>query len=1292
MQLPPHFDAPVDGRFLIEHQVGAGASASVYRAFDLALQRPVALKLLTGWAGDHEAHPGLREAALLDGVDHPGIIKIWEAGFLRDLDLPFLAMEWLEGGTLRARHASSPLSTRQVTALGALTARALQAAHAAGIVHRDLKPENILLRGSFEPNFGAELGMEPVLIDFGIASREANSELSGTPAYMSPEQARGDGSVDARSDLYSLGATLFELLVGRPPHQGQSAIATLARLATTPAPRMSLFRPDLPSRLDEVVDLLLRTDAAHRPASAAEVEARLLECLDDEAPTGFGDNEPSGRLGTGASRLVTTIVAVGFENAHVRDRSLDELRNQGADAVPLGAEAVVAHLGVHQATGREAQAALELGQRLAQLGAAVGIASGRAQVRSRGSEHAAYPVGEVVDRAASLAREARATQLLVDATTAELGRGRHEFRIRDDGSAIVGSPVRAGPERSGGAPFVGREAELAQILSAYERSRVDAHSMVVTVVGPPGIGKSRLQRESIARISSAAVPPRIVVQRSDAYGRRHALGAAADVLGSLIELRKGSTVLEAEQAILESLGPTTLKDAAGDNHRLLARLLVNEPLPQGVSAAGARDALWVSMTELVAHTLSLEPLVLVMEDLQWADAESILWLDHLLGRSTTNAILLLACVRPQFWAENEGRFQQRHRLRIDLLPISKQAARAIAQAVLGPDTTAERIESIAVQAGGSPLFAEELARLAALGREGSNAPTIEAAIQVSLDALDADARDAVGRLSVLGLATWDSALVALGLPRASELMVDLSAHEILIEQSASRFAGTREFLFKHALIRDVAYSSLAETHRIELHALAGRWLSSMGGDAATVAGHLDLGQEHALAAEHWERAAQRALTAHALNDALSMADRALAFAESGPVAHRRARTLDEAWARLDPRAADRDTAVTAMEDNALDEASQVFARGARARYDDARGIGLDISERLAEALHAAATLGLPDEVARCSAALATRAAFRGDFVTAEGEAQRLLDLSSREVPGARVDAYQTLAIIRQAKGAVSAALDARRSAVGAAREAGLKERESMLTTNLGFALSTVGARHEAREALERGFVLAETIGSAGAVRHAQMNLLGWASLYGNDRRLDGYLAETRAEADAVAAGHWAAPDRSNLGVLFYRGVELLQGNTEAARSRALALLRMTVASYRNLGHLDVLPVALGAWAEAERLSGDPEQAVRIAREASELLEQGAPSLLNEAPVFLTLHKACNQLDDELGALDALSKSIRPLVRRLNGLVGSPYARGFLTDLPYNAELVAAADRAGVLPDSVHRVLAAPHDR
>ena len=1281
----------------MEREVGRGGVGIVYRAYDLTTQRTVALKVIAADAGvaPDEEQRLMREGQLLANLDHPGIVKTVAFGVLEDSGLPYVAMEWLDGEDLAQRQRRDPLSIQQAADLCIKVGEALVAAHAAGVFHRDIKPGNLFLCRSTESHGSLE-NVWPKIVDFGVAAKSdiritRSGDVVGTPAYMAPEQARGDAPIDARSDIYSLGATLFELVAGRPPHMGPTLIATLARLVTTSAPRLAELRRDTPPMIDALVGRMLETDPSARPSSMQEVLELLNEASRDGMRTSWlepVESVRSTRLGLSGSRLVTSIVAIRFGSGSARERSLAQLQQRGADAVPLGQDSIVAHLGARRAVGNEASVALELGRRLARSGARVGIASGRARLDFASSTGEIQPVGEVVDRASALARDAEPSMVLADATTSELGRGRYEFRTRDDGSAVVGEPIQAARgERTGGAPFVGRDPELAQVMSAFERSRLDSTPVLVSITGPPGIGKSRLRREVMARISSQAGAPHIVLQRSDAYGQGHALGAAADVLRAIISLPKGATSAEAERAIISRLGPSTRDDLSSQNRMLLARLLANEPLPEGLDPRGSRDALWLSMTDLVLQVTQDEQVAILMEDLQWADPESIGWIDHMLGRATGRPLVAMALVRPEFWQGNAGRFAGRDHVRLELRPVSKRAARAIARAVLGDAIPEEVVDRIADQAAGLPLFAEELARLTASGRDARHAPTIQAAIQVSLDALEGECRDAVGRLSVFGLSCWDGALNTLGMHGSEGVMKAVVAAEVLTEQNVSRFTSTREWLFKHALVRDVAYASLGERERKELHALAAAWLASMGEDSATVAGHYDLGGEHVRAADYWAKAAQRALATNALTDALSMAERALAFAEDKPAGFQRALCLDEAWSRLDPRASERETAISALEENVHDEGSAVRARGARARFDDARGSGDSISQRLAEARDKAAALHLFDEEARSSAALAMRLAFAGKFADAEIEAKRLLALGhAQKLSSAAVDAYQTQAIVRQTTGALGAALEARRNAAGAARAAGLREREAMLMSNLGFALTTIGARQEARSAIETGLALADAIGSQGAVRHAQMNLLGWAATFGNDVKLEAHLASVREDADAAAAGVWAAPDRSNLGMLFYRGCELLRGKSDAQSRRALALLRMSAQAYRSTANRDVLSVALGMWAEAERRCGNAHAALDLAREAAQLLEAGAPSLLNEAPVFLAYHDAAMDLGDAELAKTAISQAVPLVQRRLLGLAGTPYAKLYLTELPHNTRLLAIAEEMGLIPDAIHRVL------
>jgi tetratricopeptide (TPR) repeat protein len=919
---------------------------------------------------------------------------------------------------------------------------------------------------------------------------------------------------------------------------------------------------------------------------------------------------------------------------------------------------------------------------MARLGAAVGVATGRSRVdRTR-------PTGEVVDRAAALARDSSRGQVLADTTTTEMTRGRFELQLRGDGSAVIGVPLRGRKEIAGGAPFVGREAELAQIVAAFDRCADDRTPIVVTVTGTPGIGKTRLQREALSRIASHASTPRVIVSRNESFAKNHPLGAVGDIARGLTGIARGVPLKEATEAADALLAATEVHGSVA-SRELFARLVANEALPQLDDARGSRDALWLVLTDITLGRARHNPLVVVIEDAQWVDAESLAWIDHLLARASGFPVYVLAAARPTLWRDDPARFEGRDHVRIELRPLSRKQARAIASSILGERASGERGEaladSIAQQSAGLPLFAEELARIAAAGRDASVAPTIEAAMQVHLDALDDFGRDAAAKLAVFGQIGWDGGLEALGVGGAAEVLRGLAAAEILVEQAHARFAGTREFAFKHALMREVAYASLGEDALRDGHARAGRWLAKVGEDDATVARHLDLGGEVSASAGYLEKAARHSLAAHALADAVALAEKALAFAEDKPTQFVRAQLLDEAWNRLDARAAERETAVRAMEDAVYDAASDVRARGARVRYEDACGGGPDTSARLDEIRVAASRAGLTDEEVRCAAALAARYAYAGELDAAERAAGRLLALSERQgAANVTVDAWQTLAVVRQARGEVGAALESRRSAARAASNAGLKAREATLTINVGFALTTVGARAEARAAIESGLSLGEAIGSPGVVRHGQMILLCWAATFGTEPALDEALAETRATADAALAGSWVPHDRATLGVLFYRGMEILRSAGREADARTL--LRIAARGYRATKMLDVLPVALGLWADAERRIGQPEQARALASEAAALFDDGLPSLLNEAPVFLALHDACVDLGDLREARHAIARGVPSLVKRLGGLSATPYGRAFLTQLTANAGLLAAAEAYGLVPAVVVQAL------
>ncbi|HEU4611005.1 MAG TPA: serine/threonine-protein kinase, partial [Kofleriaceae bacterium] len=272
------------GRYELVEDIGEGGMATVFRAKDRELRREVAIKVLF----PHLARrPDVvrrfhREARAAAGLEHPNILRVYDVGGGEGDDPPYIVMELIRGHSLLGEiERRGPMLSEVVACIGALLADALAVAHGAGIIHRDVKPANVMIAS----------GGRVLLADFGVARLETEDSLVtktgsvlGTPAYMSPEQASGD-TATAKSDLYSLGATLYQLATGTLPYSGSPAkvIAQIAAGALVPAVRR---RADVGPDLSRVIDRLMATDPNARFASAAEVAAELRAIA---SAGGFGD-------------------------------------------------------------------------------------------------------------------------------------------------------------------------------------------------------------------------------------------------------------------------------------------------------------------------------------------------------------------------------------------------------------------------------------------------------------------------------------------------------------------------------------------------------------------------------------------------------------------------------------------------------------------------------------------------------------------------------------------------------------------------------------------------------------------------------------------------------------------------------------------------------------------------------------------------------------------------------------------------------------------------------------------
>ncbi len=257
------------GRYSIERELGRGGMGIVLLARDVALDRLVAVKLLPpALARDAAVRERfLREARTAAGLSHPHIVPIHvveEHG-----DWVFFVMGYVDGETLRERVARvGPLAARAAMKLMQETAWALGYAHERGVVHRDIKPDNIMIERATD---------RTIVTDFGIAVRGGEGgggEVTGTARYMSPEQACGE-DVDGRSDLYSLGATMFFAATGRAPFEAANLPALLAKHVTEPAPALQVVWPEVPAKLAAIVDRCLQKPPGARFATGEDLAGAL---------------------------------------------------------------------------------------------------------------------------------------------------------------------------------------------------------------------------------------------------------------------------------------------------------------------------------------------------------------------------------------------------------------------------------------------------------------------------------------------------------------------------------------------------------------------------------------------------------------------------------------------------------------------------------------------------------------------------------------------------------------------------------------------------------------------------------------------------------------------------------------------------------------------------------------------------------------------------------------------------------------------------------------------------------
>ncbi len=1246
-------------RFEVRARVGSGGMGEVFRARDRESGRDVALKLLSSGIPDRRFD---REATLLSTVEHPHVVRyvahgLSEAG-------PFLAMEWLEGEDLAARIARGPLSSVECRALLERVAAVLELVHERGIVHRDLKPANLFL---------VERDVERVkVLDFGVAHlSDPALRLTrpgaplGTPAYMAPEQVRGEPDIDGRADLYSLGCVLYECLSGKPPFVGPHPLAVLTKVLFDEAAPLG---PDAPPDLRRLATWLMQRARPDRPATAQLLRAHLAAIAPAAASmrprTSVGAGElrlaavllvaPGAALAPIESEWESTVLAIGRDHDALAERLVD-----GTVALLWRRARVAGEGGV-----RAARAALAI--RSGRLAGAIALAMGRMDLEGDAR------VGDVIDRAALLL-EASGGEIACDALSTELLANAFELEPRDDHAILRAErsgdrPVRTLLGRP--TPFVGREQELAALRLAFERAASERRPALVLVTGEAGIGKSRLRHELLRTIEGAAT---VWLGRGDPMRAAAPFGPFVDALTSAFGLRDGDPP-ERHRARLADACLAIDEEQRAPTYEMLGELLrvPSDDEPSVPLQAARRDPMLMgdrvrrAIAALAEAHARTSPLAIVLEDLHWGDLATIATIQRLRRGLEGSPIFLLALARPEVRALFPDLAAGTGYQELRLGRLRPRTCAMLARGALGDGVDDATIDALSARADGHPFFLEELIR--ARSEERSTPPTVLALVEARLSALDPELRQALRAASVFGevfwrrglthLLTWPKSAVA----RALEALVE---KELVVARPSSRMAGDVEHAFRHDLVREAAYAALTPEDLRIGHELAGDFLERAGERSALVlAEHFERGADPVRATRWLVQAAEEALAAADFRHAVALGQRGLALAE-GKRERRALFALQVEAARWMGDVALRvDAAQAAL---ALSEPGDDtwFEMHATLCIVEATAGHLDEAQRLtATVLDVAARTTPTTAAARSMMSIANYLVRMGRL--AVGEQLYALYLARFEgrfepkpwVDAAVADLRSYLAFVR-GDGPERSAQS--RAALAAIERTNDPRRVAMYRSNLAFTLAEAGAYSEAER------ILRGAIAEIAGLDHAE-------SLAAHvDGNLGAVLRYTGRASDAIVL----------LETTQQRLVELRNRRLRAAvlvhlalahhdvgdLDRALACAGEAVAQ-ADLGLPASLPFALAALSRVLLARGDVEGALARAERGYAALR--AEGLVEEGTAAVMLARIEARTASGIDARDALREAYDWVMARAARFADPEERARFLGAVPEHARIVELA--------------------
>lgn len=764
---------PADSRYRVIERLGGGGMGVVYRARDERLDRDIALKFLSAHlSADHAAKKRfLIEARAAAAIEHPNICTVHEIGDTAD-GLLYIVMACYDGETLDRRIARGPLPLEDALHIAGEIARGLSKAHERGIVHRDIKPANVMVT----------VDGHVKILDFGIAkltdvvSTQTVGAI-GTAAYMSPEQAFGE-SVDHRTDIWSLGVVLYEMVTGVRPFRGPADHAVLvAALSADPAP-MATLRADVPASVESLVRRMLAKRPADRVANAAELIAAIAASATAPSAnspaaaavglvTGETDRDRSERresaLTRGGERRQVTVVACSIEgqdalverlDADESERVMSRLREAASDVAAqnggiinqFAGDDLVMLFGVPTAheddavrgvraalafRDRVADEASRLDARLAstlRLRAGIHVGALVAQ-RLRSGDRRFRISGAPADMATRLAAAADRDAILVSPEVRRLVApfvhtepSTLAIQAGDGASMTPHRVLRASDMRSrlegivhaGLTPFVGRARERATLVDHVDAARAGTGRFTV-LIGEAGAGKSRLLHE--LRDIAAAQALRVIVGGCDAYGGNTPFLPFVDATHDALGLPREDSAPERHEAAVAAVRAIdrSLEEYLPFFLTLLAIPSEAHPVPEALRGERFQGAMLEAIAALFTLGSRATPTLLLLEDWHWADDASRAALRQLAEVVPAFPLLLVVTSRPD-GVTDWGSAE--HQTLMHLPPLDGAATAAIARAVLGAERVAPALLArLHERTGGNPFFLEEVCE--ALREDGS---------------------------------------------------------------------------------------------------------------------------------------------------------------------------------------------------------------------------------------------------------------------------------------------------------------------------------------------------------------------------------------------------------------------------------------------------------------------------------------------------------------------------------------------------------------------------------------------